>query len=46
VQADGIAVESGKVGQSIRVENLDSKKVVVGVVVGPRAVEIDLGESK
>ena len=46
VQADGLAVESGKVGQSIRVENLDSKKVVVGVVVGPRAVEIDLGESK
>ena len=46
VQAAGIATESGKVGQSIRVENLDSKKVVTGVVVGPGAVEIDLGESK
>ncbi len=46
VQAAGIALEGGKVGQSIRVENLDSKKVVTGVVVGPGAVEIDLGESK
>jgi hypothetical protein len=46
VSAAGIATENGKVGQSIRVENLDSKKVVTGVVTGPGAVEIDLGESK
>jgi flagella basal body P-ring formation protein FlgA len=46
VTAGGLAVENGKVGQSIRVENLDSKKVVTGVVTGPGAVEIDLGESK
>jgi hypothetical protein len=46
VTAAGIATESGKLGQSIKVENLDSKKVVTGVVTGPGAVEIDLGESK
>lgn len=46
VSAAGVAVENGKVGQSIKVENLDSKKVVTGTVVGPAAVEIDLGESK
>lgn len=46
VSTAGVAVESGKVGQTIKVENLDSKKVVTGTVVGPAAVEIDLGESK
>lgn len=46
VEAAGLAVENGRVGQSIRVENVDSKKVVTAVVTGPRAVEIDLGDNK
>lgn len=46
VSTAGVATENGKIGQSIKVENLDSKKVVTGTVVGPAAVEIDLGENK
>lgn len=46
VTAAALATENGKVGQHIRVENLDSKRFVTGTVVGPGAVEIDLGESK
>lgn len=46
VTAAGIAAENGKIGQSVRVENVDSKKVVTAVVTGPGTVEIDLGENK
>lgn len=44
VTAAGIALQDAKIGQSIRVENMDSKKVVTATVTGPNAVEIDLGE--
>ncbi len=46
VTAAGIAAEGGKLGQSVRVENVDSKKVVTAVVTGPGEVEIDLGGNK
>lgn len=46
VTAAGIAIENGKLGQSVKVENVDSKKVVTATVTGPGAVEIDLGENK
>ncbi|MCU0704065.1 MAG: flagella basal body P-ring formation protein FlgA [Fimbriiglobus sp.] len=46
VTGAGMATEAGKLGQRIRVENLDSKKVISATVTGPEAVEIDLGEGK
>jgi flagella basal body P-ring formation protein FlgA len=46
VEAAGIALEAGKVGQSVRVENVDSKKVITATVTGPGEVEIDLGGNK
>jgi flagellar basal body P-ring formation protein FlgA len=46
VTAAGIATQDGKLGQSIRVENMDSKKIVTATVTGPNAVEIDLGDGQ
>jgi flagella basal body P-ring formation protein FlgA len=43
VTAAGEAMSDGKVGQPIKVTNLDSKKVVSATVSGPGAVLIDLG---
>jgi hypothetical protein len=39
----GTALQQGKMGQTVQVLNTSSKKTVVGRVVGPRAIEIDLG---
>ena len=39
---DAIALESGQIGDSVRVKNPSSKKVVVGQVVSPFEVEIKL----
>jgi hypothetical protein len=44
--AAGEAMSDGKVGEPIKVTNLDSKKVVSGTVTGPGAVEIDVGEKR
>lgn len=46
VTAAGEAMSDGKVGQPIKVTNLDSKKVVTGTVTGPGAVDIDVGEKR
>ncbi len=41
VVALGEAMQSGAVGQTIRVRNADSKRIVSGRVAGPKTVEID-----
>lgn len=41
VVASGEALQAGARGETIRVRNVDSKKVVAGRVIGPRSVEID-----
>jgi hypothetical protein len=43
VTAIGEAQQAGKLGQTIPVQNVDSKKVLSGRVTGPGTVEIDLG---
>jgi flagellar basal body P-ring formation protein FlgA len=43
VTAVGEAQQAGKLGQTILVQNVDSKKVLSGRVTGPGTVEIDLG---
>ena len=43
VVAQGEAMQEGRLGQTIRVQNVDSKKVVVGRVTGPATVEVDTG---
>ncbi len=43
ITAKGTALQAGKMGQSVQVQNADSKRTVVGRVVGPRAVEVELG---
>lgn len=43
VRAVGEAVDEGRLGQIIRLKNIDSLKVLTGTVVGPNAVEIDSG---
>ena len=43
ITAKGTALQAGKLGQSVQVQNADSKRTVVGRVVGPRAVEVELG---
>jgi flagellar basal body P-ring formation protein FlgA len=42
VSAQGDALQDGKIGQRIRVLNIDSKKMVVGTVNGPGTIEVDL----
>jgi flagella basal body P-ring formation protein FlgA len=39
----GTALQQGKMGQTVQVLNTSSRKTVVGRVVGPRAVEVELG---
>ena len=46
VSAVGEAQQEGRMGQSILVQNIDSKKVVQGRVTGPGTVEIDLEPRK
>jgi flagellar basal body P-ring formation protein FlgA len=43
IVATGEAMQEGRVGQIIRVQNLDSKKVVPGRVTGPGTVEVETG---
>jgi flagellar basal body P-ring formation protein FlgA len=43
VTAKGTALHAGKMGQTVQVQNSESKRTVVGRVVGPRAVEVELG---
>jgi flagella basal body P-ring formation protein FlgA len=43
VTALGEAQQDGRAGEVIRVENVDSKKVVRARVTGPGAVDIELG---
>ncbi|MDB5307474.1 MAG: flagellar basal body P-ring biosynthesis protein FlgA [Gemmataceae bacterium] len=43
VSAVGDAQQEGRLGQSILLQNVDSKKMVTGRVVGPATVEVDLG---
>ena len=43
VTAVGEAQQDGRAGQTVLVQNVDSKKVVSARVTGPGAVEIDLG---
>jgi len=39
--AQGRAMESGSVGDIVRVMNMSSQQVVQGVITGPRTIEID-----
>ena len=41
--AAGEALQEGRLGQTIQVQNVDSKKTLLARVVGPGLVEIDLG---
>lgn len=45
VSASGEAMQDGKLGQTVRVQNIDSKKVLTGKVSGPGVVDIELGGS-
>ena len=38
---NGESQQEGKLGDRIRVQNLDSKKIIVGKVIGPDTVEVD-----
>jgi len=42
ISGKGLAQESGKIGQTIRVLNLDSKKEIFGVITGQERVEVRL----
>jgi hypothetical protein len=44
VSAAGEAMQDGRLGQMIQVQNVDSKKNLVARVTGPAQVEIELGE--
>ncbi len=43
VRAVGEAQQDGRLGQSIQVQNVDSKKTIVARVTGPATVEVDIG---
>jgi len=42
VKAKGIALENGQIGETIKIRNVDSRKVVMGRVTGPGAVAVAL----
>jgi flagellar basal body P-ring formation protein FlgA len=46
VSAVGEAQQAGKLGQTILVQNVDSKKTISARVTGPGTVEVDLGGSR
>jgi hypothetical protein len=46
VTAVGEAQQPGKLGQTILVQNIDSKKTISARVTGPGTVEVDLGGAK
>lgn len=41
--AKGTALQTGKMGQTVQVLNTSSKQTVRGRVIGPRAIEVELG---
>lgn len=43
VSAIGEATEAGRLGQSVKLKNVDSQKLVTGTVVGPGAVDVEPG---
>jgi flagellar basal body P-ring formation protein FlgA len=45
IQAQGEALQDGRIGDIIRVQNIDSKRIVLGRVVAPQSVEVELGGS-
>jgi len=45
VKALGEALQEGRLGQSILVQNVDSKKTITARVTGPQTVEVDIGGS-
>lgn len=42
IRVKGVALQNGNIGESIRVKNVDSRKILVGRVIGPGTVEIAL----
>lgn len=44
--AVGMTQQAGKLGQTIQVQNIDSKKPIMARVTGPATVEVDLGGTK
>ncbi len=42
VKALGVSLESGAPGDVIRVKNVDSGRIILGKVIGPNRVEVDL----
>jgi flagella basal body P-ring formation protein FlgA len=43
VTAVGEAMQDGRAGQAVQVQNVDSKKILTARVTGPAAVEVELG---
>lgn len=42
IRARGTALQNGVVGETVKVKNVDSKKILTGTVTGPGTVEIDI----
>lgn len=42
IRAKGTAMQNGVVGETVKVKNDDSKKILTGTVTGPGTVEIDI----
>jgi len=42
IRARGIALQTGLVGETIKIKNVDSRKILVGKVTGPGMVEISI----
>ena len=42
IKVKGVAMQNGNIGDRIRVKNIDSRKILVGRVIGPGTVEIAL----
>jgi flagella basal body P-ring formation protein FlgA len=45
VKVAGEAMQEGRLGQTILVQNVDSKKSIMAKVTGPSTVEVDIGGS-
>jgi flagella basal body P-ring formation protein FlgA len=46
VSAAGEAMQDGKLGQPIKIRNVDSQKVVTGTVSGPGAADVEHGDGR
>jgi flagella basal body P-ring formation protein FlgA len=42
IRAKGMALQSGVIGETIKVKNIDSKKILLGEITGPGVVEITI----